>query len=209
VLSPPACLFLTFRQVLTGEAPFRHLKLLELAHHVSRGLRPVKPVNVKTIGISDSLWHLIQECWDGERTRRPRIQEVVAAVGDAAINWHTDMPPGNMEGLEDSVVEEESDEVMHGEFSLFPIVPMSPQTFCTAGIFQSYQTTVAGHNADASGFGHAHTAPTEPTENFAAVFKHLEQNSASPPTALPPRRRKGFKLFLNKIFVAHKNKSGH
>lgn len=115
---------LTFRQVLTGEKPFHNVKPLELAYYVSSGVRPEKPANAEAIGISDSLWKLIQKCWDGERTRRPQIQEVVASVGDAAANWHTDMPPSGAKHRKDSVVEDVgSDELNHGEFSLFPIVP--------------------------------------------------------------------------------------
>jgi hypothetical protein len=97
---------------------------MELAHHVSSGVRPEKPANAEAIGISDSLWGLMQKCWEGDRTRRPRIQEAVAGVGNTAAKWHTDMPPSN---TEDSDAEEESDaevysnELHHGEFSLVPI----------------------------------------------------------------------------------------
>ena len=58
------------------------------------GVRPNKPTNAETVGISKSLWKLIQRCWDGSRGRRPQIWEVVAGVGRVATNWHTDMPPG-------------------------------------------------------------------------------------------------------------------
>ena len=109
--------FLTLCQVLTGEQPFRDIKPREVAYHVATGVRPGKPVDAETIGISDSLWKLIQKCWDGEKTRRPQIQEVVAGIGDAADNWHADMPPSGTEHREDSAPEEESDELKHGEFS--------------------------------------------------------------------------------------------
>ena len=58
------------------------------------GVRPSKPANAETVGISEPLWKLIQKCWDDDRGRRPQIREVVAGVGRAATNWHTDMPPG-------------------------------------------------------------------------------------------------------------------
>ena len=112
--------FPIFRQVLTEERPFGNIKLVELSYHVSFGVRPEKPGNAEAIGISDSLWKLVQECWKGDRMRRPRIQEVVAGVGDAAVNWDADMPPSNEE---DSDAEEDSDELHHGEFSLVPIAP--------------------------------------------------------------------------------------
>ena len=50
------------------------------------GVLPEKPANAEAIGISDSSWKLLQRCWDGERMRRLRVQEVVASAGDAAAN---------------------------------------------------------------------------------------------------------------------------
>ena len=111
---------LNFRQVLTGKQPFPNMRPPELAYHVSSGLRPDKPEDAKAIGISDSLWELIQKCWLGDKTRRPQIQEVMAGVGNAADKWHTDMPPSGAEHREEAV-EEDSDELEHGKFSLFPV----------------------------------------------------------------------------------------
>ena len=54
--------------------------------------------------------------------RPPQIQEVVARVGEAADNWHMDMPPGGVGNWEDAA-EEDLDELEHGEFSLFPVRP--------------------------------------------------------------------------------------
>jgi len=51
---------LTFHQFLTGEAPFREFKPIELAYRVVHGARPGKSANAGGIGISDSLWKLIQ-----------------------------------------------------------------------------------------------------------------------------------------------------
>jgi hypothetical protein len=96
-------------QVLTGELPFHNIKPLELAHHVLRGVRPDKPTNAEDIGISDRLWELMQRCWDGDKTQRPLIKEVVEVVGNAAANWHIVMPPGGTEQQEDSVLWEDSD----------------------------------------------------------------------------------------------------
>jgi len=105
--------FLTFCQVQTGERPFRNIKFLELAYHVSSGVRPEKPANAEAIGISNSLWKLLQRCWDGDKTQRPQIREVVAGVGSVADNWHADMPPSVVDHLEDPS-EEDSDELKHG-----------------------------------------------------------------------------------------------
>jgi len=111
-----------FCQVLTGKQPFPNMRPPELAYHVSSGLRPDKPADAEAIGISKSLWELIQKCWFGDKTRRPQIQEVVAGVGNAADNWHTDMPPSGAEHQEDTV-QEDSDELEHGKFLLFSVGP--------------------------------------------------------------------------------------
>ena len=71
------------------------------------------------IGISDSLWKLIQDCWNGKIEQRPQIQEVVKEVGHAADNWHTNMPPSGAEQSEDSLIDEQSDELKHGGFLSF------------------------------------------------------------------------------------------
>ncbi|KAF9644384.1 kinase-like protein [Thelephora ganbajun] len=167
---------LVILQVLTGELPFRNIKPLELAYHVSSGVRPDRPLNTEVIGISNSLWKLIQKCWDGEKTRRPRVQEVVEGVGNAATNWHTDMPPSVIEQSEDSVAEEDSDELKH------------------VGIFQSYKSE---------------DTPPADLSTDEPVFEHLNQNNPPPPTAIPPRKRKGFKYFLNKVPAIFGRKSRH
>ena len=113
----------TICQVLTGELPFSGIKSLELGFHVWSGVRPFKPDNAEDIGISESLWKLIQKCWDGQKARRPKIQEVVDGVGNAAANWHGLIPPSTAVHVEDSYEEESEDELKHGEPLCFHIVP--------------------------------------------------------------------------------------
>jgi len=115
-------IFLAIHQVLTGEQPFSGIKSIEVAFKISSGFRPAKPENAEAIGISESLWKLIQKCWDSERTRRSQIQEVVEGVADAAANWHVVAPPSITKHGEDTD-EEESDELESCEFSSFHILP--------------------------------------------------------------------------------------
>jgi len=100
---------------------------MELAYHVSSGVRPEKPANAEAIGISNSLWKLLQRCWDGDKTQRPQIREVVARAGSAADNWHADMPPSVVDHLEDPS-EEDSDELEHGgsSFSAVALFVLRP-----------------------------------------------------------------------------------
>ena len=124
------CLPLTFQQVLTGEQPFRDIRLRELALRVSSGVRPAKPEDAEGIGFSEFLWELAQKCWDGEVARRPQIQEVVEGIGKVATTWSTSMPPSNVQrgvSVSDDEDDEDddgvSDELKHGGPSLFPTVP--------------------------------------------------------------------------------------
>ena len=132
--------FLNFRQVLTGKQPFPNMRPPELAYNVSSGLRPDKPVDAQAIGISDSLWELVQKCWLGDRTRRPQIQEVVVGVGNAADKWRKDMPPSGVEYREDAA-EEDSDELEHGKFSFFPVGPLPLRPSVQLGYFRRTRAT--------------------------------------------------------------------
>ena len=69
--------------------PFHGTKGLHLAFLIVNGTRPAKPENATAIGLSDPLWELLQACWDGDRSRRPRIQRVEVQVGNAATQWRT------------------------------------------------------------------------------------------------------------------------
>ena len=214
--------FTILSQVLTGQYPFSNIKPRELPYHVSHGARPEKPGNAQDVGISDSLWRLIQRCWDGQITRRPRIQEVVKGVGSAAARWHIETPPSATEQREDSYVEE-SDELAHSEYTPFPVSFYSrPQAFCAEGIFETYQSedpppvpspdtprpkdTPVNRSPD---IPRPRNTPANPVQRTTAgnseenlvVYSHLEQDSRSPPSAIPPPKHKGLRYYLKKIPV--------
>ena len=61
-------------QVLTGEVPFSNEKTnWVVAPAVLRGDRPPRPEHPS---FTDSLWALIQRCWDHDPHSRPEITEV-------------------------------------------------------------------------------------------------------------------------------------
>jgi serine/threonine protein kinase len=80
-------------QVLTGEIPFRGLRMTEIPTKVLRGVRPLKPENASAIGFSDSLWSFVQRCWDGKMKLRPEVAEVVSQLEEAATSRDGVMPP--------------------------------------------------------------------------------------------------------------------
>ena len=107
-------------QVLTGQQPYYGLQLSEIGFLVENGGRPDKPVNAEDIGISDPLWELVRSCWDGDKMRRPPIQEIAAGVDHAAANWCTDMPPSGTIQQEYPVIETNSASSEDCEFVPFP-----------------------------------------------------------------------------------------
>ena len=60
-------------QVLTGEVPFRDKSDWVIASAVLKGNRPSRPAHRSC---TDSLWALIQRCWDHEPHVRPEISEI-------------------------------------------------------------------------------------------------------------------------------------
>ena len=64
-----------------------------MGYHVLHGVRPDKPDNASAIGFSDSLWEITQLCWDGEMGLRPKVEEVIARLREAAVSWGKLMPP--------------------------------------------------------------------------------------------------------------------
>ena len=59
---------------------------------IVNGDRPSKPRNATAIGLSDSLWGLLQACWDGDRSKRPRMQFVEDQINNAAAHWERHRP---------------------------------------------------------------------------------------------------------------------
>lgn len=95
---------------------------------------------------------------------------------------------------------------------------------CVAGIFQPYESmSDVGSSTNASTDTLTNirqpgrdalivaTRPIEVEANEEHVeFKHLNQNNPSPPTALPPPKRKGFRyFFLNKVPAIFGRKQKH
>jgi hypothetical protein len=112
-------LFSHFVQVLTGEIPFRGVKQTEIGYSVAMGKRPEKPANASAIGFSDSLWGFVQRCWDGNMRLRPKVTELVAHLGEAAVNWCGVMAPCvQVENAASDSEEPASDSMAHCKFEV-------------------------------------------------------------------------------------------
>ena len=52
---------------------------------VCGGDKPSKPVGAMGLGLSDSVWKLLEDCWHTERTLRPSTIDVLGRVKAAAL----------------------------------------------------------------------------------------------------------------------------
>ena len=80
--------------------------------------------------ILDPFWEFMEKRWDRDKTRRPRIQEVVEGVGGAAAHWRTAVPRGSAGRQEDSGAEGESGGLDEREFSLY-VVSFALKLLCS------------------------------------------------------------------------------
>ena len=90
-------------EVLTGFQPFHEERWreYEITHHVVTGVRPAEPADPEQIGFVDGIWELVQECWNGEPTRRPTIDQVLTNLARVAayskvVGPTPDKPPENV-----------------------------------------------------------------------------------------------------------------
>jgi hypothetical protein len=59
-------------QVFTSQLPFfAHRHDSQVIFQVMSGVRPKRPIQANSLGLSDPIWDLAQTCWHADRTRRP------------------------------------------------------------------------------------------------------------------------------------------
>ena len=68
---------MTAYQVLTGQWPFYPKREMEIMLAVISCERPPKPENAEEIGMTETMWKLITECWREDRTKRPDISQIL------------------------------------------------------------------------------------------------------------------------------------
>jgi len=83
-------LLLIHLQVLGGLLPFHHLRSPAVACMILRGDRPGKPVNASSLGFTDTLWGLVQSCWNESAAARPTAQQLLDYLRPASGTW---VPP--------------------------------------------------------------------------------------------------------------------
>ena len=64
--------------------------------HVMNGGRPRKPESAGSLGFTDELWSIVEQCWSADVDTRPDVKDVISYLTHAARSW---------EGRETGVVE--------------------------------------------------------------------------------------------------------
>lgn len=91
VLAPRSETFLpTHLQVLTGLPPFHHLQSLVVVCAILGGERPGQPLNASSLGFTDTLWGLLQLCWNESASARPTAVQLLNYLRPASLTW---VPP--------------------------------------------------------------------------------------------------------------------
>ena len=71
-------------QVLARDIPFREYTDSDMLTEIQNGKRPQKPANATSLGITDSIWMLLEQCWDWEPERRPDASHVLSVLREAS-----------------------------------------------------------------------------------------------------------------------------
>jgi serine/threonine protein kinase len=74
-------------QVLTGLRPFYHLCGYAPVLAVARGERPDKPLDAESLGLSHTLWGLVQSCWSESSSARPTARQLFDYLLPASRTW--------------------------------------------------------------------------------------------------------------------------
>jgi hypothetical protein len=203
-----------FIQVLTGETPFRGVRITELGYAVVAGERPGKPPNALAIGFSDSLWDFVQRCWDGDKKLRPKVAEVVTHLEEAVAGWVGLMPPyAQVENVASEFKEPMSDSMQHCEFGIFTPPLYLSSSNGTVGLFPSppgvaLKSPTESKNTSAFNFPSIQSTrvpmqpqPEEPYDDIdlgVVTYPHLNKRHNVLPSQLQ-KKRKGFKRFKEKL----------
>lgn len=66
-------------QVLSGNSPLWDIMGVErLVYAIREGYRPRKPERARSLGFTDELWNILQQCWLAEASARPNVKEILS-----------------------------------------------------------------------------------------------------------------------------------
>jgi len=80
-------------QIFAHCLPFRHLNSDYLVIlDVTAGKRPARPPHREVLGLEDSVWDIVQGCWDPDPQTRPTIKDMREFLGQASRSWTLPTP---------------------------------------------------------------------------------------------------------------------
>ena len=177
-------------QVLTGEIPWRGLRIAELAFKVVEGVRPAKPENASAIGISDSLWDFVGRCWDGNMELRPKIGEVVAELERAAADWDGVMLPCvQAENVASVSKEPMSGSMEHCEFAILILPRYCSLNNGIGGIFAESSSTVPESPTKSGTFSSSSDTLNTPSTQCTELPSEVRETVIKPPSEPQPESR--------------------
>ena len=205
-------------QVLTGESPFRDFGPMGHIFPVIQGMRPPKPNNAPSIGLSDLLWAFVQRCWNGNMKLRPKVDEVVACLSQANANWEGVMPccVQAVHSAASSSQEMESDLEKYREFDILIVPWYLRSSNCTGRLLEGPQV-IGPENTTNPQVAPSLSQPSPPSTSCTELLRvpqvtapvakprvptspadelhypHLDQTHKPPRSRLPQKRWTSFK----------------
>jgi hypothetical protein len=71
-------------EVFTGQLPFfAHRHDSQVIFQVMSGVRPKRPIQAGSLGLSDPIWDLAQTCWHADKPKRPSASFVLSRLHQA------------------------------------------------------------------------------------------------------------------------------
>ena len=77
-------------EVFTGKIPFEGQENEAVALHISQGGRPEISRNARTVGLTDEMWKLFEDCWQQDPKTRPTMEKVVRRLQACVANNDVD-----------------------------------------------------------------------------------------------------------------------
>lgn len=77
---------------MTNNAPFHKYNQITAMLSVLKGNRPERPKDAATIGLSDYLWQIAEDCWTEKCAERITIQAVFEQLNEITGHWVSPLP---------------------------------------------------------------------------------------------------------------------
>ena len=77
-------------QVLCGHHPYVEIELdILVVNAIIEGVRPEKPEGAASLGFTENLWRILEQCWVEDRSARPSVEDILPYLNDATLHWYT------------------------------------------------------------------------------------------------------------------------